>query len=371
MILKAHNMKICFFSVGFAFNRLVRLRYYEKIFPKDVEMFLITTDKYSGTKEENYQAQWDLKRTKIILMKYHPIKLLFEVRKFCQKNKINIVTNMGHPFGMIPLIFGSIGSKRKKILYFFGDTLETPKIDTFSKIGIRTLSALIPYFLITRFADKIAFNGQSSTAKAPVFFLLPKSRFYCLHAPVNVKLFHQIDKQKVRKELGLNPKDKIIIYVGRVTRRKAGHLLSSLIKNNPDVTFLIIGKWIEEEIPKPIVRNLKTFNKIPNEQLYKYYSAADLAFAAHLQGYSLGITAEEALACGTPVLHIEKLSAPGKTSAIIKIPFDVENANKKVRAFFELPDNQKKALSKEARSYAEKYCSDEVWKDRYLDFYLN
>src|SRR3989344_9544822 len=116
-------MKICFFSVGFAFNRLVRLRYYEKIFPKSVEMFLITTDKYENTKEQNYQGQWKLKRTKVIVMKYHPLKLLFEVRDFCRKNNINIVTNMGHPFGMIPLIFGSIGARRKKILYFFGDSL--------------------------------------------------------------------------------------------------------------------------------------------------------------------------------------------------------------------------------------------------------
>lgn len=364
-------MKICFFSVGFAFNRLVRLRYYEKIFPKSVEMFLITTDKYENTKEQNYQGQWKLKRTKVIVMKYHPLKLLFEVRDFCRKNNINIVTNMGHPFGMIPLIFGSIGARRKKILYFFGDSLETPKIDTFSKIGIRTLSALIPYIPLAHFADKIAFNAPNSTKKAPLFFMMPKNKFYCLHAPVDVSLFHQSDKLKSRKEMGLNAKDKIIIYVGRVTRRKAGNLLSGLIKTNPDITFVIIGKWIEEEIPKPKVKNLKTFNKIPNEELYKYYSASDLAFACHLQGYPLGITAEEALACGVPVLHIEKLTAPDSNSpAIIKIPFNVKEANKKIRNFFQLSNVNKNKLSKEARSYAEKYCSDEVWKDKYLDFYL-
>ena len=363
-----NKLRICFFSVGFAFNRLVRLRYYEKIFPKDVEMFLITTNKYMGTKEDKYTEQWNLERTKIISMKYNPLRLPFDIRKFCKKEKIDVVTNMGHPYGGIPLIIGSIFDKRRFILYFFGDTFETTKQDIFSKFGIKLFFRLFPYLIIARFADKIAFVGESSYKKAPLFFMMPKRKFYCLHAPVDVQLFHPADKKKARKELKINDKEKIIIYVGRVTKRKHGKLLSELIKTNPNIKFIIIGKWVEKEIPKIKAKNLITFDKIPNTELFKYYSAADLSFACHIQGYPMGIVAEESLACGIPVLHIKKLTAE-ESKAIIKI--DEKNENKKINDFFSLSETEKKKLRIEARKYAEKYLSDEVWKDKYLDFYLN
>ncbi|MGV8142517.1 MAG: glycosyltransferase [Candidatus Pacearchaeota archaeon] len=363
-------VKICFFSVGFAFNRLVRLRYYEKIFPKNVEMFLITTNKYEGTKEQNYQGQWDLKRTKVVVMDYSPIKLMWDVREFCRDNKIDVVTNMGHPFGMIPLIFGTIGTKAKNLLYFFGDTLETPKMDTLSKIGLRTLFILPLYFPLVKLADKVAFVGEVSYRKAPIFFLSRKSKFYQLHAPVDVNLFRPVDRAKARKDLRIKPDEKVILYVGRVSRRKAGRLLEGLILKNPDIKFIVIGRWAEDEIPKPKTPNLVTLNKIPNEELYKYYNAVDLSFAYHLQGYPMGIVGEESLACGTPILHIEKLSSPGSSKAIVKIPFDAEKATKIISHFFSLPEKEKKLLQKDARRYAEEYCSDEYWKKRYLDFYL-
>jgi len=93
--------KICFFSVGFAFNRLVRMRFYEKIFPKNVEMFLFTTNKYEGREKEKYQYKWDLKRTKIITAEYHPLKLPFALRKFCIENEIDRVINIGNWRGAI------------------------------------------------------------------------------------------------------------------------------------------------------------------------------------------------------------------------------------------------------------------------------
>ena len=34
--------------MGFAFNRLNRLKYYEKIFSEETELYLFTTDKYKG-----------------------------------------------------------------------------------------------------------------------------------------------------------------------------------------------------------------------------------------------------------------------------------------------------------------------------------
>ncbi len=357
------NLKIAFFSVGFAFNRLVRMRYYEGIFPKDVEIFLITTDKYQD------QDKWKLKRTKLIVLKNKPLKNLIKIRKICGKENIQILSNLGHPFGAIPLIFAGLFKKIKILLYILGDSIDYPKIDTLTKSGLNYFFSLIPYWFIEKFSNKIAFVGYNSYKKAPVFFLSPTNKFYYLHAPVNTKIFYPIAKQKARKELKIKSDEKVIVYVGRITKRKGGNLLKEIIKTNSNVKFILIGRWIEKGMPKFNYKNMIQIEKVPNDQLPKYYSASDLVFAYHRQGCQMGIVGEEALACGVPILHTNRIHAK-ESDAIIKTSDNKESANKKINEFLSLPKKERKKLSKEAREYAEKYLSDDVWKDKYLDFYL-
>ena len=75
--------KIAFFSTGFAFNRQVRMKFYEKIFPKDIDIYLFTTDKYLGKEIENYQFKGDLKKTKRITIPYGNLKTATSLRKKC------------------------------------------------------------------------------------------------------------------------------------------------------------------------------------------------------------------------------------------------------------------------------------------------
>ncbi len=355
--------KIGFFSVGFAFNRLVRLRYYENIFPTNTELFLFTTNKYHD------QDKWKLSRTKIVVLKHNPLLNAFQIRRICKENGINIFSNLGHPFGAIPLIIASAFTKTKILLYILGDSIDYPKLDTFTKSGLKYLFSLIPYFIIEKFCTRTAFVGYNSYKKAPLFFLSPKNKFHYLHAPVNTDIFSPISRQKARNKLKISQNDKLIVYVGRITRRKGGRLLSYIIKSNPEIKFILIGKWLDKEIPKFKARNLIHIESLSNDKLPAYYSAADLVFAYHRQGCQIGIVGEEALACGTPVLHTNRIHAKN-SEAIIKVPDNTIETNKKIKDFFALPKDKKIKISKEARLYAEKYLSDEVWKDKYLDFFL-
>ncbi|GEM_PF-2282138 len=361
------SKRICFFSVGFAFNRLVRMRYYEKIFPKDVEMFLITTDKYGNAKEE--EKKWGLNRTKVIVLKHNPIKNIFEIRKTCDKYKLDVLSNLGHPFGAIPLIFAKIFRDRKVFLYYLGDVLEIFKTTELSFKKVKFFLILLPYFILSKITDKSAFVGYRSHKKAPYFFLSNSKKFYFLQAPVNVNLFKPYSKVRSRKNLGISIEKKVIIYVGRVTYLKGGDILSKLIKLNPDIEFIVIGKWIEKEIPKIHAKNLKVIERVPNEKLPEYYSASDLTFVYNRQGDQPQITGSESLACGIPVLHTERFYAPDG-DFIIKIKDDAIEANKKIKAFFNVDKIKRKIISIKAREYAQKYLSDEFWKDKYIDFYL-
>jgi glycosyltransferase involved in cell wall biosynthesis len=359
--------KICFFSTGFAFNRLVRLRYYEKIFPKNVEIFLITTNKYNSDIESE-KKKWDLKRTKVIILK-HSKKNIFEIRKICNQYNINTLSNLGHPFGIIPLIYSSLFSDRKLLLYYLGDVLEIYKTTPISIKKLKLFLILIPYFFLSLFSDKVAFVGHKSYEKAPYFFLSNKQKFYFLQAPVNTSLFQPKNKKEARKKLGISEKKKVIIYVGRITYLKGGDILSKLIILNPDIDFLIIGKWNDKEIPKLKKDNLRVIEKVLNEDLPDYYFAADLTFVYNRQGDQPQITGSESLACGIPVLHTKRFYAPNE-DFIIRIKDNILDANQKVKKFFKLDKNKLKEISKKARKYAQESLSDEFWKEKYLNFYL-
>ena len=365
----ARTKRICFFSVGFAFNRLIRMRFYEKIFPKDVEIFLYTTDKYDGTSEEKYTSKWDLKRTKIFKTKYHPLKTLFNFRKFCKKNYIDAVSNLGHPFGGIPLIFESIGKKTKVLLYYLGDAIDYPKIDTFSKKGLISFFSLIPYWFLTKFSDKIATVAYNTYKKSPLFFLSRTNKFHYIHATVNTDLFISINKKLARKKIGILNEEKVILFVGKITRRKGGKLLRQVIESNPDIKFILIGKWLEKEIPRFNFKNITVIDKVLNEKLNYSYSAADLSFAYHLQGCQMGIVGAESLSCGTPILHTKRVAFPD-SSAILRFNDDINEINRKIKEFFALSEKEREALKKEARKYAIKYLSDDTWKEKYLNFFL-
>ena len=82
--------KICFFSRGFAFNRLVRMKFYEKILPKDVEIYLSTLQ------EKDKINKWNLKRTKIIFQEKNKLRLIINLRRFCKQNEITKLVNLGN-----------------------------------------------------------------------------------------------------------------------------------------------------------------------------------------------------------------------------------------------------------------------------------
>lgn len=358
---------ILFFSAGFAFNRLIRLRYYEKIFPKDTKIILCTTDKY-GSKEEEAK-KWALKRTKIIVLHYSPLKNLIEIRRLCKEFNVDILTNLGVPFGLYPLIFANFFRNKKLLLYVLGDSIDYSKLDMLTKSGIKNLLSLIPYFIIEKFASKTAFVGRNSFNKAPLFFLSPKRKFFYLHAPVNTEIFKPVKKEIARKSLNITPNQKLIVYVGRITKRKGCILLREVIKSNPEIKFILIGKWLENEIPKFEFKNMEVIEKVDNKDLSKYYSAADLVFGYHRQGCQMGIVGEESLACGTPIIHTKRVCAPDK-QFIIKVKDSVEDIKNKINDFFKLSKTDRIALSKESREFAITNLSDEVWKEKYIDFYL-
>ncbi len=364
--------KICFFSAGFAFNRLNRLRYYERIFPTEVKIYLFTTNKYEGKEAENYQHQWEgLKRTKIVVADYG-FDLPFAFRKFCKNNKIERIVNLGNRKSFPLFLFATLFNSTKYIVSLMGGV---PAEATVKKHSFSYLKEILFFYLFGAFAEKIITNDYGIYKRyaierpslSKVFISLGKVIF--LPITVNTGLFERKNKTAARKKLGLFKYKKIAIFVGRTAR--CADILAELIKSNKDILFIIIGRMTDEILPKLKEKNFIHIAKKSPEELVDYYNASDIHIALHDKtGAGLGLAAQESLASGV-VTIVPFTDTVKETSALYKIKLDKGETQKVLQSFFGKSESEREKISKEAREYAVKNFSGEVWEDGYRKSYLN
>jgi 1,2-diacylglycerol 3-alpha-glucosyltransferase len=144
---------------------------------------------------------------------------------------------------------------------------------------------------------------------------------------------------KLRRSLQHKPKDKIVLYVGRLSKEKR---LDVLIKaadelRDEDITFVIGGTGPYQQALRKMVyskrlHNVKFVGFINDKDLPGYYSAADL-FCTPSTFETQGITVLEALASGKPVVGaaypiMEEIIKPGKNGEIFKAGNHISCAHK-------------------------------------------
>ncbi len=385
--------KICFFSAGFAFNRLNRMRFYEKALPKDTEIFLFTTDRWHDKGKEAYQFEWaGLKRTKIIVAKYDRT-LPFALRKFCRDNKIDRIINIGNRASVALFWFACLFSRTEYLFNMMG-WVPIGKEMIKNRIKKEIWDYFFFYFFAF-FAKKITSNDlgvyKRFTGKnKPLFFKLfgKKVKVVYLPAPLNTDMFYQKDKKQARKKVGLPLNKKVIIFVGRINPNKCGDILIELIKRNPDILFVVIGRSVLKEFEDLLAmkpKNLIYHAKKNPEELIDYYNAADASFLLmRLRGGGLGQTVQESLACGLPCICRE-LEGIKSTPALMQIPYQkaiyaklvydlhygVKESEKAIKEFFNKPQKERDKISKIARDYAEQNYSHKIWATPHTKEYLS
>jgi len=118
-----------------------------------------------------------------------------------------------------------------------------------------------------------------------------------------------VDKSELRRKWGLNLDDKIIIYVGRLSKIKRIDLLidsfALLAKKEGKAKLLIVGGGEEEKDLKEKVKRHKIggkiifFGEVPNCELPELINCSDIfALVSTTEGFSTTIL--ECLACGIP-----------------------------------------------------------------------
>ena len=126
---------------------------------------------------------------------------------------------------------------------------------------------------------------------------------------VNLSLFKKNieEANKLKEKLNIT-NEKIILSVGRIVALKGFQDVIKILNKLDNIKYLIIGKGEYLDNLKKLAKELNVENKVifvgevNHNELYKYYSMADLFIQPSLTKEAFGITLIEALACEVPIL---------------------------------------------------------------------
>ena len=181
---------------------------------------------------------------------------------------------------------------------------------------------------------------------------------------VDNEMFRPKNKIKVRRELHLNEKDKIALFIGRFTENKGikcflEGIESFLNEKNSKAIFIGEGE-LEGDIrrfseKKGFEAKILIEGRIPPETLVNYYNAADFFILPSLNE-GAPATIMESLLCNTPVITtdvggIKKMIKDKREGLIIKLKSSagIKEAIKEIL----------KWKNRNVKQYAEKY----KWKN--------
>ena len=149
---------------------------------------------------------------------------------------------------------------------------------------------------------------------------------------VDTNLFHEVDhdsKAAIKTNLGLDAHKKYFLWVSQDKPKKGLNIILNAWKNfaekNANTELLIIGTDLRLE-----VKNAKFLGRIPNNQLPKFYQAADFYLFSTLchEGHPLSLT--EALMCGnyciaSDIDPIAEILDYGNLGKLVTMPHDPQN----------------------------------------------
>jgi glycosyltransferase involved in cell wall biosynthesis len=166
--------------------------------------------------------------------------------------------------------------------------------------------------LIQRSADALVGVCEASRNFMHHRYGIPFSRITVIPFGANPELF-QFDaaaRREVRRHLSIPEDGILLIYAGKLIPDKGPHLLVEaavkLMPDHSDVNVLLLGNGgpsYLEKMRQDISRSGQGHrffwhDAVPNKELYKYYSAADIAVWPREGSLSI----MEAMACGLPVI---------------------------------------------------------------------
>lgn len=273
-----------------------------------------------------------------------PLFILGLVQLLLKSSKINKIHAQGLIAGAVGVILGKIFNI--KVI------LSTHSIYNFPTSGM--------YFKFAKFLFK---NSEkvlclSNQSQQEVLALgIDKPRVEVFTYWVDQEIFQPLSKPESRKKIGEESQSFICLFVGRLVNGKGVPELidaANLLKDK--VKFIIIGDGPLAQIVSNAAKGLNNITfvgKVNNDELSKYYNAADVLLvpSTHEEGYGRVIL--EALSCGLPIVATNRGGIKEYINQKIGILIEVTPQNIKQSLLLLLNNPRKlKSMSNEAFNYA-------------------
>ncbi len=194
---------------------------------------------------------------------------------------------------------------------------------------------------------------------------------------VDLKRFSpRVSGEKMRKRLGIRDRDKMVLYLGRISKEKRVDVMLKaakiLLKRRDDVQFVVGGSGPELESTKRLATRLGIGHKIhflgfvDHEALPDLYAASDMLCLPSHRFETQGIVAVEAMAVGKPVvgsddLALKDLIKNGKNGEKFR-SLDYADCARKIEKVLNSRDSYTRQAVNTAKNYSTRRVTDKLLK---------
>ena len=222
----------------------------------------------------------------------------------------DIVHAHGHPY-LTSLIMGKLAKR-------YGKPFVLTQHNTFIKYDnmfetVEKINDLAVGRAALKIADRVITVSNATKNYVLGLGANPK-KTVVMHNGVDLKHFRQISgkREEMRRNLGIPQNAIVVLTVRRIVYKNGVDTLieaaNIAIKRNSNMFFLIVGNGPNKESVQERIRqmgiekNVFFAGFVSNEELPFYYNAADFFVVPSKSGEGLPLVAEEAMACGLPVI---------------------------------------------------------------------
>jgi glycosyltransferase involved in cell wall biosynthesis len=144
-----------------------------------------------------------------------------------------------------------------------------------------------------------------------------------------------LDKQKLKDTLWFASHDKIVLFVHRLAERKGAHYIAPIaqaLQSHPSIKLLVIGdgpykETLLQQINAWKLTNITYIGKVPNKDVYTYFSISDVFFMPSEEEWFPRVLLES-MACNVPyvaadIWWVKEISPPWQQKYIYEI-WDVQ-----------------------------------------------
>lgn len=191
----------------------------------------------------------------------------------------------------------------------------------------------------------------------------PGAKWSIFSTGLDVSKFKLIPRDEARRDLGLEPNKKYILYVGKLYKYKQVKELleiwKSIKQDRPEIELLLAGNeprgsWGEEYYDMAEKAGAKIIGRVLNNELYRYFCASDVYVLIGLREDNFGgtgIAPLESLACNTPVVSSTMVNYIGDNlNEVCEVPNNLEDYKKAILKVLDNPSKYKRM-----RESVEKY----------------